>query len=748
MELGKRAFTRSGIDIGDPFAVLRLEVVVGIPVVLDVVIGTDFSTKFGTRSWCQVVDASESPRKLEETLDLSKRKELGEQGLREVDLLHQMTSFRIVVREWSRKRGVDISLFLMVRHIFPDSSGTEEGGKQGWAALTDANIAPQRTHDSGLGDSLPGTGRPSSLTCSPSSTFSSKDGRKSSSHLPQSHSDRSAATDSQLSLASLEDASGIKSSLGSTEGDESTAQTQAKDRSYDMAPLFDKDKETSNHHADPDHIEEHLRAAVNRTVGYLEEPFVYDTVDSSLYGIYCGELDREIRQINPKKTVPNHILQYRQAAYMAADVIANAVNQNGPSISRRAIFTEFAKAKQYLDDAVVERAPHNCNWLTGWPPSSWAVLGGHQEALGVLFEYDVRKGRLLAKQHTAVEEQHVVTPMHLAVLLQKEDMIDYLLSMVLSRGLEADTRLENPYVSTDLFGRASRFGDFPIHLAAASVRDEGFWKRMLSSGKLGPPQSNVLGERPLHRAAAMNNQIATEAMLYQSPRADEEVLKLDMKNRSVLWHAAVESKHIVRLLIKAGAPLDVADQRGYAPIHVAVMKRNVAGLQVLVQEGANINQPIDDQFALLPIHLAILLNSFACLEILVEAKSCLSYESLTFLPFDALYMAIANQDMAMAWVIWRQYTSALDDDWHVSCIVKRERGNLVFPIRSMLCWICIDKFKMEHVLTNAPSEWNWDDIAHIMEFHSGDDSLGEPTFKQKRPRSSRWSGFSALWAGS
>ncbi|KAK7981770.1 hypothetical protein PG996_009458 [Apiospora saccharicola] len=235
---------------------------------------------------------------------------------------------------------------------------------------------------------------------------------------------------------------------------------------------------------------------------------------------------------------------------MAADVIANAVNQNGPAISRRANFTEFAKAKQYLDDAVVERALHNCNWLTYWPPSSWAVLGGHQGALGVLFEYDARKGRLLAKQHTTVEE-HVVTPMHLAVLLQKEDMIDYLLSMVLSRGLEADTRLENPYVSTDLFGRASWFGDLPIHLAGASVRDEGFWKRMLSSGKLGPPQSNVLGERPLHRAAAMNNQIATEAMLYQSPRADEEVLKLDMKNRSVSWHAAVESKHIVRLFYQS-----------------------------------------------------------------------------------------------------------------------------------------------------------------------------------------------------
>lgn len=81
MAQGTQVFAVSQVDIGEPFAVLRLKMMVGDPVFLDVVVGAEVSDKFGIRSWCQAIESSPKTRK--DIMQDSKQGSLGGQGLRE-----------------------------------------------------------------------------------------------------------------------------------------------------------------------------------------------------------------------------------------------------------------------------------------------------------------------------------------------------------------------------------------------------------------------------------------------------------------------------------------------------------------------------------------------------------------------------------------------------------------------------------------------------------------------------------------
>ncbi|KAK7928052.1 ankyrin repeat protein [Apiospora marii] len=190
----------------------------------------------------------------------------------------------------------------------------------------------------------------------------------------------------------------------------------------------------------------------------------------------------------------------------------------------------------------------------------------------------------------------------------------------------------------------------------------------------------------------MGNDSAVDALLKHWP---EDVLKVDRMKRSVLWHAACgNSEHIMRALIKAGAPLGMVDDRGFAPIHVAALLGNDASLRVLMQEGANINLPLDDGFNLPPIQLAVTHRQTASLEILLKARAQLSHACLPNLSFHLFYMAIANGSMRMAYRIWQEVEDPfntykrvpLDLDWHPACIVNMVREEPLVP-----CWMCIHR---------------------------------------------------------
>lgn len=611
MAPGTQVFAVSQVDIGEPFATLRLKVMVGDPVFLDVVVGIEVFDKFGIRSWCQVIESS--ARTLEDIMQNAKQGSLGGKGLREADVTHWKIPFRWAVRERNRKRGIDISLFLMIRHATSAPNTAEDVEKQSWATLKDEVTTPLLTHDSGLGQSLPGTGNPLSLM-GKSPPLSGIDEGIAGIDIPKKHVNPMIAGDNQLGITLPGNVDGHDSSPQIAEDAEPVAQHQTETASRadgsDVDSVTRKFKELYS---------QHLNATMIRTLEQSCNLVEWDSAEFSLFSSFHsastrvrvdGRNDYQFQMLapGPRLAMPEQLLKYIKAAYMAADAIATKIKLDGAMKRGRIIF----EAVKYFNG--VEGWSEGSRWLKAWPGTSWAVLGGHQEALSILIENDLRNGKLSARQKGLLAEE-TVKPMHLAVLLREEKMMDWLLSII-SQPQETDEPLKIFTATAEYFGPAARFGDFPIHLAAAYAQDPEFWEHHLD--KLGRPTGSFLEETPLHRAAATGNESAVNTLLRRWP---EDAFKVDRMKRSVLWHAACgNSEYIMRTLIKAGAPLETAYGRGFAPIHVATLLGNDASLRVLMQEGANINLPLDDGFNLLPIQLAVTHRQTASLEILLKAR--------------------------------------------------------------------------------------------------------------------------------
>lgn len=612
----------------------------------------------------------------------------------------------------------------MIRHVTSDTDTAEDAKKQSWATLKDRATTPLLTHDSGLGGSLPGTGHPLSLM-GKSPPLPGIDEGIAGIDIPKKHGDPIAAGDSPLgiTLGSNFDGQGSPQATGETEvvAQHQTGTASRPDGS-DVDSATRKFKELYS---------QHLNVTMSRTLEQSCNLVEWDSAEFSLFRSsqsvsirvrVDGRKDGQFQMLDPgpRLAMPEQLLKYRQAAYMAADAIAMKIKLDG-AMHRGPIIFEAVK---YFDG--VEDWSEGSRWLKTWLSTPWTVLGGHQEALSILIENDLRNGRLSARQQSLPTEE-TVKPMHLAVLLREEKMMDWLLSII-SQPQETDEPLKTPTATAEYFGAAARFGDFPIHLAAAYTQDPEFWEHHMD--KLGRPTGNFLGETPLHRAAAMGNGSAINAFLRHWP---EDVLKVDGMLRSVLWHAACSNnEHIMRKLIKAGAPLEMADSRGFAPIHVAALLGNDASLRVLVQEGANINLPLDDGFNLLPIQLAVTHHQQASLEILLKAKTQLTHDCLPSLSFHLFDMAIANGTMLMAYRIWQEVETPfssykrihLDYDWHPACVVNMDWEEPIVP-----CWMCIHT---RRILEMMEGIWGQrEDFVDLVDFQPRE-SLEEPTFESSR----------------
>ncbi|KAK7928053.1 hypothetical protein PG985_005051 [Apiospora marii] len=361
MAPGTQTFAVSQVDIGEPFAALRLKVMVGDPVLLDVVVGTEVSDKFGIRSWCQVIESS--PKALEDIMQDSKQGNMGKKGLREADVTHWKIPFRLAVRERNRKRGIDISLFLMIRH-------------QSLATIKDGVITPLLTHDSGLGESLPGTGSPLSLI-GKSPPLPGIDEGIAGIDIPEKHDNPMIAGDNQLGITPASNFDGNDSSNQITEDAESVAQCQIESASRadgsDVDSATRKSKELHSQH-----INETMLRTLEQSCNLVE----WDSAEFSLFSSFQsastrvrvdGRKDYQFQMLapGPRLAMPEQLLKYKQAAYMAADAIATKVKLDGALKRGRIIF----EAVKYFDG--VEDWSEGARWLKTWPSTSWAVLGGH-----------------------------------------------------------------------------------------------------------------------------------------------------------------------------------------------------------------------------------------------------------------------------------------------------------------------------------------------------------------------------------
>ncbi|KAF5273480.1 hypothetical protein FQA39_LY07497 [Lamprigera yunnana] len=74
--------------------------------------------------------------------------------------------------------------------------------------------------------------------------------------------------------------------------------------------------------------------------------------------------------------------------------------------------------------------------------------------------------------------------------------------------------------------------------------------------------------------------------------------------------------NITRLLISAGADVDVKNENGNTPLHYAVIYKNILALRLLLEKNANPN--VVNQFKETPLYLTVVNNQFESSKLLVK----------------------------------------------------------------------------------------------------------------------------------
>jgi ankyrin repeat protein len=91
-------------------------------------------------------------------------------------------------------------------------------------------------------------------------------------------------------------------------------------------------------------------------------------------------------------------------------------------------------------------------------------------------------------------------------------------------------------------------------------------------------------------------------------------------NRTPLHVAAITGRlEIARMLIDAGANVNVQDDNGYAPLHVAAKYGNEEILRMLIDAGANVN--VQSNTGWTPLHDVAYEGNVEIARILIDAKA-------------------------------------------------------------------------------------------------------------------------------
>ncbi|KAH7391405.1 hypothetical protein BKA64DRAFT_746953 [Cadophora sp. MPI-SDFR-AT-0126] len=278
-------------------------------------------------------------------------------------------------------------------------------------------------------------------------------------------------------------------------------------------------------------------------------------------------------------------------------------------------------------------------------PVHWAVIGGQIGILQVLLDS--------------------------AFLLTDVSLIDLLWATIHPSGEDtpATQLIQNlePTINNE---------DYPIHFAAAYGASNEFWEptELLSISQMAyGPRANILGERPIHRAAAMGNIAAVKNLVVGHIKVEVEAL--DLQGRTPLWHAACgdHTGAVAKILLNSGAYVDAADHNGLAPIHVACRQGTFRFLKRLRAGGANFNLPAG-ALCLLPSHFAAAFGHKQCLELLLDNRAKLVSNTKEGAFVHALHLAIANGHEACARAIWDALEAKRHFEGWSLCIIVEDSG--------------------------------------------------------------------------
>lgn len=127
----------------------------------------------------------------------------------------------------------------------------------------------------------------------------------------------------------------------------------------------------------------------------------------------------------------------------------------------------------------------------------------------------------------------------------------------------------------------------PLHLAA--LRGQVLCIEMLLEKGANANVKNHIGQTPLHLAALAKSYECIEVLLGKA-NADPDVEDCDKRTA---MHAAVgktpRSNDIIEILISYGGSINVQDQYGYTPLHIAALKGYSQCVETLIYYGADVS---------------------------------------------------------------------------------------------------------------------------------------------------------------
>jgi ankyrin repeat protein len=96
-------------------------------------------------------------------------------------------------------------------------------------------------------------------------------------------------------------------------------------------------------------------------------------------------------------------------------------------------------------------------------------------------------------------------------------------------------------------------------------------------------------------------------------------------DRSVLHKAAYYSgsANLLECLIKQGAHVNAQDKGAWTPLHLAAKNGHVKAIQILLENGANLNVK-DTKHGWTPLHVAIISKQYEAANLLIRAGSSIS----------------------------------------------------------------------------------------------------------------------------
>jgi ankyrin repeat protein len=308
------------------------------------------------------------------------------------------------------------------------------------------------------------------------------------------------------------------------------------------------------------------------------------------------------------------------------------------------LWSQLEDSGDYLQLSNLEDIEAEATSFQNCRPLHLAAIGGH---------VDMVKQLLISGVDVHSTASGGVTALHLAAFMGHTAVIKAILAYV-----DDDTARKRL-----LLAQTEGSLELPHHLAIASDQCDEALLEALSQNNIFPNwlgAINILGELPLHRAAASRdpevlqwlwNQIKNNADMPSNLLSRPSINTADRFGRTPLWHAAATGFEAgVSILAEAGASIDQPDKYGRTPLHIAVCEGHaevvsillelsadtsrvtkllsltachyaaVLGhthcLQLLISHGANINQGIPELGNLLPLHLAAAQQHSGCVKML------------------------------------------------------------------------------------------------------------------------------------